>query len=154
MGIKMKSMMRKTTLREIKQSFGRFFAIFAIVALGVSFFAGLKVTKKVMTGSADKYLKDGEKITIADMTCKLIATPGHTVGSCCYYFEEAGILIAGDTLFTESVGRTDLATGSMSALSRSIKERLFALPDETKVYPGHGESTTIGHEKQYNPFAQ
>ena len=102
----------------------------------------------------DKYLKDGEKITIADMTCKLIATPGHTVGSCCYYFEEAGILIAGDTLFAESVGRTDLATGSMSALSRSIKERLFALPDETKVYPGHGESTTIGHEKQYNPFAQ
>lgn len=102
----------------------------------------------------DKYLKDGEEITIADMTCKLIATPGHTVGSCCYYFEEAEILIAGDTLFAESVGRTDLATGSMSALSRSIKERLFALPDETKVYPGHGESTTIGHEKQYNPFAQ
>ena len=102
----------------------------------------------------DKYLKDGEEIAIADMTCKLIATPGHTVGSCCYYFEEAGILIAGDTLFAESVGRTDLATGSMSALSRSIKERLFALPDETKVYPGHGESTTIGHAKQYNPFAQ
>ena len=102
----------------------------------------------------DKYLRDGEEITIADMTCKLIATPGHTVGSCCYYFEEAEILIAGDTLFAESVGRTDLATGSMSALSRSIKERLFALPDETKVYPGHGESTTIGHEKQYNPFAQ
>ncbi|MBP3476795.1 MAG: MBL fold metallo-hydrolase [Lachnospiraceae bacterium] len=102
----------------------------------------------------DRYLKDGEEITIADMTCRLIATPGHTVGSCCYYFEEAGILIAGDTLFAESVGRTDLATGSMSAIVRSIQERLFVLPDETKVYPGHGESTTIAHEKQYNPFVQ
>lgn len=102
----------------------------------------------------DRYLKDNEEITIADITCKLIATPGHTVGSCCYYFEEAGILVAGDTLFQESVGRTDLATGSMSALVRSIKERLFALPDETKVYPGHGEITTIGDEKKYNPFVQ
>ena len=100
----------------------------------------------------DSYLKDGEEITIADMTCRLIATPGHTVGSCCYYFEEDGILIAGDTLFQDSVGRTDLATGSMSALVRSIKEKLFKLPEETKVYPGHGESTTIGHERKYNPF--
>ena len=95
-----------------------------------------------------------EEITIAGMTCRLIATPGHTVGSCCYYFEEAGILVAGDTLFQESVGRTDLATGSMSALVRSIKDRLFVLPDETKVYPGHGEVTTIGEEKKYNPFVQ
>ena len=102
----------------------------------------------------DRYLKDGEEITIADMTCKLIATPGHTVGSCCYYFEEAGILIAGDTLFQESVGRTDLATGSAGALVRSIKDKLFTLPDDTKVYPGHGDVTTIGNEKQYNPFVQ
>lgn len=102
----------------------------------------------------DRYLKDGEEITIVDMTCRLIATPGHTVGSCCYYFEEDGLLLAGDTLFQESVGRTDLATGSMSALVRSIKERLFVLPDETKVYPGHGETTTIGAEKKYNPFVQ
>ena len=62
--------------------------------------------------------------------------------------------MAGDTLFQESVGRTDLATGSMSALVRSIKERLLVLPDETKVYPGHGEITTIGEEKKYNPFIQ
>lgn len=102
----------------------------------------------------DRYLKDGEEITIADMTCRLIATPGHTVGSCCYYFEDAGILIAGDTLFEESVGRTDLATGSAGALVRSIKDKLFTLPDDTKVYPGHGDITTIGHEKQYNPFVQ
>lgn len=61
-------------------------------------------------------------------------------------------MISGDTLFQESVGRTDLATGSMSALVRSVKERLFVLPDEVKVYPGHGETTDIGHEKKYNPF--
>lgn len=104
------------------------------------------------TVKPDRYLKDQEKITIAEMTCRVIATPGHTIGSCCYYFEEEGILIAGDTLFQESVGRTDLATGSMGDLTRSVKERLFLLPDETKVYPGHGDSTTIGHEKKYNPF--
>lgn len=100
----------------------------------------------------DVYLRDGEEVTIADMTCKMIATPGHTIGSCCYYFEEDKILISGDTLFQESVGRTDLATGSMSALSRSVKEKLFVLPEDVVVYPGHGDSTTIGHEKQYNPF--
>ena len=100
----------------------------------------------------DYYVKDGEEITIAGMTCKVIATPGHTVGSCCYYFEEAGMLIAGDTLFQESVGRTDLATGSMSAIIHSVKDKLFLLPDETKVYPGHGECTSIGHERKYNAF--
>ena len=102
----------------------------------------------------DRYLKDGEEITIAGITCRLIATPGHTVGSCCYYFKDDGILIAGDTLFQESVGRTDLATGSTGTLVRSIKDKLFILPDDTKVYPGHGDITTIGHEKQYNPFVQ
>ncbi len=101
---------------------------------------------------ADVYVKDGAEITIAGMTCKVIATPGHTGGGCCYYFEEAGILLSGDTLFAESVGRTDFPTGSMGTLVRSIKEKLFLLPDDTKVYPGHGDSTTIEHEKKYNPF--
>lgn len=104
------------------------------------------------TLDADVYVKDGEEITIAGMTCKVIETPGHTVGGCCYYFEEAGILISGDTLFQESVGRTDFPTGSMSTLVRSIKDKLFVLPDETQVYPGHGDSTTIKLEKRYNPF--
>lgn len=101
---------------------------------------------------ADVYVKDGQKIQVADLCCQVIATPGHTAGGCCYYFEEAGFLVAGDTLFAESVGRTDFPTGSMGTLVRSIKEKLFVLPEETKVYPGHGESTTIGHEKKYNPF--
>ena len=104
------------------------------------------------TVEADVYLKDGETLTVADMTCKCIATPGHTAGSCCYYFEDAGILVSGDTLFQESVGRTDLPTGNMRTLMNSVKQKLFVLPEETKVYPGHGESTTIGYEKKYNPF--
>lgn len=101
---------------------------------------------------ADVYVKDGQEITLAGMTCKVIATPGHTAGGCCYYFEENGILVAGDTLFAESVGRTDFPTGSMGTLVRSVREKLLVLPEETRVYPGHGDSTTIGHEKQYNPF--
>jgi len=106
------------------------------------------------TVDADVYLKDGEEVTIAGMTCKMIATPGHTIGGCCYYFEKDGILISGDTLFEESIGRTDFVTGSMSELVRSVKEKLFVLPDDTKVYPGHGGETSIGHEKKYNPFCR
>lgn len=102
----------------------------------------------------DVYLEDGAEVTIAGMTGRLIATPGHTMGSCCYYFEEAGILLSGDTLFQESVGRTDLPTGSTSQIIRSIKEKLFVLGDTVKVYPGHGEATDIGTEKRYNPFCQ
>jgi hydroxyacylglutathione hydrolase len=118
--------------------------------------ATLNVSEQVgrpCTVEPNHYVKDGEEITIAGMTCRLIATPGHTAGSCCYYFEEDGFLISGDTLFQESVGRTDLPTGSMSDIVRSVKEKLFVLPDETKVYPGHGEATSIGYEKEYNPYA-
>jgi glyoxylase-like metal-dependent hydrolase (beta-lactamase superfamily II) len=104
------------------------------------------------TVEADVYVRDGEEITTADISCKVIATPGHTIGGCCYYFAEAGILVCGDTLFQESVGRTDFPTGDMSALVRSVREKLFVLPEETKCFPGHGDSTTIGHEKKYNPF--
>ena len=109
---------------------------------------------RAYTTDADIYLKDGDELTIADMTFQVIATPGHTAGGCCYYFKEAGFLVSGDTLFQDSVGRTDIPTGSMGTLVRSIKEKLFVLPDETKVYPGHGDNTTIGHEKKYNPFCQ
>ena len=115
--------------------------------LNVSAGAGRACTVK-----ANTLLKDGEEVTIEDMTFKVIATPGHTKGSCCYYFEEAKMLISGDTLFEESVGRTDLPTGSMSTLVRSIKDKLFELPDDVVVYPGHGDATTIEHEKKYNPF--
>ena len=109
-------------------------------------------TGRSCTVEVDEYVKDGQELTFAGMTCKVLATPGHTIGSCCYYFEDERLLISGDTLFLESVGRTDLPTGSMAKLNRSIKEKLAVLPEETKVYPGHGDSTTIGHEMRYNPF--
>lgn len=102
----------------------------------------------------DVYLKDGEEVTIAGMTFKVIGTPGHTEGSCCYYFEADKILLSGDTLFEGSVGRTDLPTGRGGELSRSLKEKLMCLPESVRVYPGHGDSTTIGDEKMYNPFCQ
>lgn len=109
---------------------------------------------KPYTVIPDVYVKDKEKITIAGITCEVIATPGHTIGSCCYYFEPSEMLISGDTLFQESVGRTDLATGSASQLHRSITEKLFKLPGNVTVYPGHGDNTTIEYEKKYNPFCQ
>ena len=100
----------------------------------------------------DEFVRDGETIAAADMSCTVIATPGHTMDGCCFYFAEDGILFAGDTLFQGSVGRTDLPTGSMGTLVRSIREKLFVLPDDTRVYPGHMGPTTIGDEKKYNPF--
>ena len=107
---------------------------------------------RACTVSADEYLKDGTVIYAGGVAWKVIATPGHTSGSCCYYLEEKGFLLSGDTLFQESVGRTDFPTGSMSQIVRSIREKLFVLPEDTKVYPGHGGSTTIGYEKENNPF--
>lgn len=103
---------------------------------------------------ADQWLSDGQKLTLAGIDFLVISTPGHTAGSTCYYVEKAKILLAGDTLFAGSVGRTDFPTGSMGKLVRSVKEKLFVLPDGTKVYPGHGEYTTIGEEKEYNPYCQ
>ena len=101
---------------------------------------------------AEHYLKDDEIVDICGIKIKMLKTPGHTEGGCCFYIEEAGFLISGDTLFCESVGRTDLPTGSMSTLVRSIREKLLVLPADTKVYPGHGGPTTIAYEKEYNPF--
>lgn len=103
---------------------------------------------------ADVYIKDGSEMDIANLHFKMIATPGHTPGGACFYFENEGVLFAGDTLFCESVGRSDFEMGSESDLIRSIREKLFVLPDETLVLPGHMEPTTIGHEKIYNPFVQ
>ncbi len=107
---------------------------------------------RACTLDADVYVRDGEEISIAGITCRVIATPGHTEGGCCFYFEETGFCVCGDTIFQESVGRTDFPTGSMGTLVRSIRDKLFVLPDDTKLYPGHGGSTTVEHEKKYNPF--
>ena len=101
--------------------------------------------------SADYLLRDNEVLHLLGYDWRVIATPGHTSGSVCFYIESEEVLLSGDTLFAESLGRTDLPTGNVSDIIRSITKRLFALPDETMVYPGHGDPTTIGHEKQYNP---
>lgn len=107
------------------------------------------VTGETMSLEADRFLRDGETLSLADATWRVIFTPGHTEGSVCYYDKEDAVLLSGDTLFYESVGRTDLPTGSREKLFVSVSEKLFALPDDTEVYPGHGESTTIGNEKEY-----
>lgn len=104
------------------------------------------------TVKANNFLHDLDVIELNGFRIQVLATPGHTKGSCCYYFIDDGILISGDTLFEESVGRSDLPTGSTSTLIHSIEEKLAPLPDETTVFPGHGGRTTIGHERQYNPF--
>lgn len=104
------------------------------------------------TIAPDRFLTDGERITLAGIEFALLGTPGHTEGSCCYYVEEQGLLFSGDTLFQLSVGRTDLPTGSMSALMRSLQEKLMPLPDGTRVFPGHGPETDIGTEKKYNSY--
>lgn len=101
----------------------------------------------------DILVGDGDVLKLAGYEWNVLETPGHTPGSVCYYCAEEGVLISGDTLFEESLGRTDFWGGSTSAIIKSISEKLFALPDDTMVYAGHGEPTTIGHEKLYNPVA-
>lgn len=110
------------------------------------------MTGSPYTFSGAVYIEDGQIIEAAGERIRLIHTPGHTSGGCCYYIEKESVLFSGDTLFHVSVGRTDFPTGSSSQLVRSVREKLFVLPDETKVYPGHMEETTIGYEKKYNSF--
>lgn len=107
-----------------------------------------------ITAEADIYLEDGETFNIAGYELKAIHTPGHTVGGMCYYIEKESVLFSGDTLFAESVGRSDFPGGSAATLVRSIRDRLFILPGDTRVLPGHMDETTIEHEIDYNPFCQ
>lgn len=96
----------------------------------------------------------GEEVELAGMKFRVIHTPGHTKGGCCYYFESEEVLISGDTLFQQSVGRSDFPTGNMRILVNSIKDKLFCLPDMVMVYPGHGEYTCIADEKEFNLFVR
>lgn len=100
----------------------------------------------------DRFLEDNQVIRFGEYALKVIHTPGHTPGGCCFYIENEGKLISGDTLFADGVGRTDLPGGSHVQLVESIRTRLFTLPDHVEVYPGHGPTTTIGHEKRHNPY--
>lgn len=98
------------------------------------------------------FLQHGDSISFGDSKLKVLLTPGHSPGSICFYCKKQGFIIAGDVLFCESIGRTDLPYGDHEQLLESIRTHLFTLPDETAVYTGHGPSTTIGHEKKHNPF--
>lgn len=104
------------------------------------------------TFSGARYLRDRQTLELAGFVFEVIHTPGHTWGGCCYYVASENVLFSGDTLFQESVGRTDFETSSMSDLMHSVREKLFRLPEETHVYPGHMGETTIGHEKTHNPY--
>lgn len=101
---------------------------------------------------ADVYFADGDIISEAGIDFKVIATPGHTIGSVCFYVKAEKVLFSGDTLFEMSVGRTDLPTGSGRTLTESIQKRLYVLEDDVTVYPGHGGSTDIGFEKHNNMY--
>jgi len=107
---------------------------------------------KQSTYEPDILIQDKDKLHLAGMDIQVIWTPGHTPGGTCYYIEEDNVLFSGDTLFQHSVGRTDFPGGSMSSLVRSIKEKLFLLDDQTRVFPGHMGPTTIGDERINNPF--
>ncbi len=98
------------------------------------------------------FLEAGDIITLDSDQLKVLFAPGHSPGSICFYCEAQQFVIGGDVLFRGSIGRTDLPGGDFDTLIRSIREELFVLPDDTVVYPGHGEPTTIGFEKLHNPF--
>lgn len=102
---------------------------------------------------ADRFFQDQEETELAGFKIKVLHTPGHTKGGACYYLPEEKTLFSGDTLFCESIGRTDFPTGNQAELSRSVKGLLSTLPEDTRVCPGHESMTDIAHEKKYNPFA-
>jgi glyoxylase-like metal-dependent hydrolase (beta-lactamase superfamily II) len=120
-----------------------------MLALGhqseISIFLGAKESP-----APDEYLKEGDEIKINNSFLKVIHTPGHSPGSVCLLGD--GLLLSGDTLFNMGVGRTDLPGGSWEELERSIRSKIFALPEDIMVLPGHGPSTTVGREKNSNPF--
>ena len=103
-----------------------------------------------ITGGTIKTVKDGQHIGSGKMDFQVLETPGHTVGGVCYYMAPA--VFVGDTLFRESVGRTDFPGGNFETLVQSIRTKLFTLPDQTMAYPGHGPETQIAFEKENNPY--
>ena len=101
-----------------------------------------------------RYIEEGEQIQLGNDVLDVLFTPGHSPGSISFYNAAQQFVIGGDVLFYQSIGRTDLPGGHHETLLNSIRQKLFVLPDEVKVYPGHGQPTTIGFEKKHNPFLQ
>ena len=104
--------------------------------------------------SPSTFIREGDIFEFGESKLEVFFTPGHSPGSLCFLHHESRQLIAGDVLFLESIGRTDLPGGDFEVLTKSIREKLYTLNPEIIVYPGHGPSTTIGHEKKNNPFVQ
>jgi glyoxylase-like metal-dependent hydrolase (beta-lactamase superfamily II) len=103
-------------------------------------------------GEPDEILNAGQEVGLEQVKFKVLSTPGHTPGGMSFYSADQGVVFSGDTLFSGSIGRDDFSGGNRGVLLQSIREQLFVLPEETVVYPGHGPATTIGREKQSNPF--
>jgi len=122
---------------------------FLKVAPGYGETFGFAVEEQILP---DQFLTAEDTIRLGEHKIYVLETPGHAAGSLCFYHPKDKFVIVGDVLFHQSIGRTDLPTGNFDTLMKSIREELFVLPDETTVYPGHGPSTTIGFEKQNNPF--
>jgi glyoxylase-like metal-dependent hydrolase (beta-lactamase superfamily II) len=104
--------------------------------------------------SPDHFMEEGDVISVGSQQLKVLFVPGHAPGHVAFYSSENKIVIGGDVLFFNSIGRTDLPGGNYETLIRSIKQKLFILPDDVTVYPGHGPQTTIGYEKKSNPFVK
>lgn len=102
--------------------------------------------------TADKHLAEGDKIKVGNSTLEVLFTPGHAPGHVCFYLPDQNVIFDGDVLFQQSIGRTDLPGGNAQLLLQMIEEKLMVLPDKTAVLSGHGSATTIGQEKQWNPF--
>ncbi len=101
---------------------------------------------------ASEFLKDEQELDLAGFHIRVLFTPGHTPGGCCYYFPYQEVVFTGDSLFCGSIGRTDFKGGSMSQLVRAVKDKLMVLPERTTVYPGHNDVTSIESERMYNPY--
>lgn len=104
--------------------------------------------------STNNYISEQTVLLLGDAEMTFLFTPGHTAGEFCIYIKQDALCFTGDVLFENSIGRTDLLGGNFGELMNSIKQKLFTLPEETIIFPGHGNSSTIGNEKQYNPFFQ
>ena len=116
--------------------------------LNLSGLAGRPTTATAPT----KVLEDGQTLTLGNSTWRVVHTPGHSPGSVCFIHDESNQAIVGDTLFAGSIGRHDFPTSNVDDLRNSIQKTIMSLPEDMMVYPGHGPSTTIGHERQTNPF--
>jgi hydroxyacylglutathione hydrolase len=118
--------------------------------LNLSAMSGLPVTTPEPTG----LMNEGDELVLGDTTWRVLHTPGHSPGGITLYHANSGTAIVGDSLFSGSIGRTDLPGGDHATLERSIKQKLYTLPEHVRVYPGHGPDTTIGRERRSNPYVR